>query len=154
MDEQSIVAFRPPPSTAVSVPVAEVTMPSGGEFRSQAYPVRRPAQDVDDFLIECKASVLERCRSQLTRIVIPNFPFYELMLALSGAAAGVFFGALPTDITHAKSPSMWIFYFSVVPVFGVATLVAYLFLRRNEVQSASKIAEEVLTDLPDPRNTK
>ena len=157
MDEKnSNEAFQPPSSQAISVPVAEVTMrsPSGDDIRYQAYSVKRPAQDVDDFLIECRASVLERCRSQLNRIVDSEFPLYEIMLAISCAATGAFLGALPTDITHQTSPLMWKFYFAIVPLVGSSLLVAYFLLRRNEVQSATRIAKAVLADLPDPCNTK
>jgi hypothetical protein len=46
------------------------------------------------------------------------------------------------------------FFYLVLPIIGTGTFVAYIFLRRSSVVDVPRIANDILTDLPDPEKAK
>ena len=141
--------FEPPPANATPLPAADVTAVLSAEnVEYEAYPVRKPEEDLNDFKVQVRASTLIRCRSKLAQVSTPRFPWHELALGTSTLAAGAVLGALPADI-KAGSP-LAMFFYSLLPIVAVGTFVAYLFLRRLTIREPAGAASEVLSELPNP----
>lgn len=146
--------FQPPPSNASALPAADVQAVGGqtSPVVHEAYPVRRPEADVNEFIVQVRASTLNRCRSRLTRIANMAFPWHELALGVCTLAIGAFLGALPANL---KPESRWtVFFYTIMPVLGVGSGVAFLFLRKKPSVDAAADANEVLRELPDPDKTR
>lgn len=145
--------FEPPSANARPLPVADIAAaPAGGSIEYEAYPVRKPEEDLNDFKVQVRASTLARCRSKLTLIAAPCFPWHEVALGASTMAAGAFLGALPSDI-KAGTPHA-LFFYTILPIVAVGALVAYLFLRRLVLHDSTSTALDVLSELPDPNKTR
>ena len=146
--------FQPPPPNAELLPSSDFTadeLPERIEY--QAYPVRKPEEDLNDFLIQVRASTLRRCRSRLVQLSHSTFPWHEVLLGISSLTAGAYLGALTSD-NISKNSSQAIFFFTILPIIAVAAFVAYLFLRRSTLKESSEIGGEVLAELPDPAKTR
>jgi hypothetical protein len=145
--------FEPPVPNASPLPVADVTAAAtGGNVEYEAFPVRKPEQDLNDFKVQVRASTLARCRAKLAPLSGPAFPWHEVCLGVSTMAAGAFLGALPADI-KVGSPQA-IFFYTILPVIAASALIAYVFLRRLALRDAAIAASEVLSELPDPERTR
>lgn len=146
--------MEPPKPQVVSLPAADVTAPdtTHENLRHVAYPLRKPEEEHAEFIIEVRASVLARVRRTLAKLVKAKFPWPELLLGISTAALGAALGAIPAGI-DIKKP-IGLVYFVAFPVICTGTGVAYFMMRRNSIVDASKVAEDILEDLPDPEKTR
>lgn len=145
--------FQPPPANATPLPAADVTAAAPtGNVEYEAYPVRKPEEDLNDFKVQVRASTLTRCRAKLTQVSAPRFPWHEMALGASTLAAGAFLGALPADIKAGSSQA--VFFYTLLPIIAVGAFVAYLFLRRLTIREPASTAAEVLSELPDPDKTR
>jgi amino acid transporter len=146
--------FTPPPPTATSLPAADVqaTVAEGGAVVHQAFPVRRPESELNDFVVQVRASTLTRCRSRLLKVVRARFPWHEVMLSASSLAFGAFLGALPADLTAGTGQA--IVFYTLMPVVGVGSAVAFFFLRHKSGSDTAQEANEALADLPDPAKAR
>jgi len=145
--------FQPPPANASPLPAADITAAApAGNMEYEAYPVRKPEEDLNDFKVQVRASTLTRCRTKLTQVSAPRFPWHEVALGASTLAAGAFLGALPANI-KAGSPQA-VFFYTFLPIIAVGAFVAYLFLRRLTICEPASAAAEVLSELPDPDKTR
>lgn len=146
--------LKPSPPSAKELPAADVTAPAGsaGAIVNQSFPVRQPEQDLDEFLIQVRASTLKRCRRHLERIRRGKLPWHEILLAFSSLSYGAVLGAVPANIP--LGTPKWYFFFVALPVVGTGTAVAYFFKRKEAGPDASTVAGEVLEDLPDPGKTR
>ncbi|MDO8264330.1 MAG: hypothetical protein Q7T21_14065 [Gallionella sp.] len=151
-DEQG---FFPPIPMVASIPTADVGLPpEGNNVRHAAYPVKQPEEELNEYLIEVRATKLTKCRTLLTALQGEKFSWAELLLAVSSLAIGASLGALSSDITYTSNASLWKFLFVALPLIGVATLTAYFFVRQTTSQNASSTAKAVLDELPDPAKSK
>ena len=146
--------MEPPKPQVVSLPAADVTAPATTQenLLHVAYPVKKPEEEHAEFIIEVRASTLTRVRRKLTRLPAGRFPWPELLLGVSTAALGASLGAIPAGI-DIKKP-IGLFYFFALPVLCTGTGVAYFMLRRIPIVDGSKIANEILEDLPDPEKAR
>lgn len=142
--------FEPPRPNAVPLPAADVAAPAPGpaNVEYEAYPVRKPEVDLNDFKVQARASTLRRCRERLAAISHSRFPWHEVALGVATLAIGAFLGALPANLIAGSRQA--IFFYSVLPVIGVATFVAYFFIRRNEAADVARVVAHVLEEFPDP----
>ncbi len=145
--------FDPPPANVTTIPIADVTAPSsGGNVEYEAYPVRKPEQDLNDFKVQVFASTLARCRTKLEGLAVSRFPWHEVFLGVSTLAAGAFLGALPVEM--GGNGLLATLFRSAMPAIAAASFVAYFFLRKTAAADSTAVAAEVLAELPDPRNTR
>ena len=145
--------FELPPPAIANIPAADVLpAPDPTEIAYQAFPVRSPEDDINDFIVKVKASTLRRCRARLTDIKPKKFPYGEVSLGVATMAWGAVLGALPAGI----KPDTWqaIFFFNLLPVLATAATVGYLFLRHFSAVDYTQRAQEVLDQLPDPDKTR
>lgn len=147
--------FLPPAPMAESIPTADVSFPpENNNIRHAAYPVKQPEDEINEFMIEVRATKLSRCRTLLAKLEGNKFPWAELLLAVSSLAIGASLGALSSDVSFSKNETLWKFLFIFLPLVGVATLTAYFFIRNTTNKVASSIATAVLAELPDPMKSK
>lgn len=146
--------FQIPPASATTLPVADVRVSpaDNNQMEYEAYAVRKPEEDLNDFKIQVRASTLTRCRAKLEQINTPEFPWHEGALALSMAAAGAFFTALPAEIKAGST--LGVLFYTVFPVIAVAAFVAYFFLRRSALREPADVVAGVLKELPDPSKAR
>ena len=146
--------FAPPPSNASALPVADVSAPAPAptNVEYESYPVRKPEADLNDFKIQVRASTLDRCRKKLQAAAKEQFRWHELVLGLATVAIGAFLGSLPANLAAGSKKA--IFFYTGMPVVGVAAFVAYLFLRRSGPAELSRVVTDVLAELPDPDKTR
>jgi hypothetical protein len=145
--------FVPPAANARPLPAADVKAnDASANVEYEAYPVRKPEEDLNDFKVQVRATTLDRCRTKLSEVSTARFPWHEVMLALSTLAGGTSLGSLSADIKAGTLKAG--FFYTFLPVIAVAAFVAYLFLRRSAVSDPAKAASDVLTDLPDPNKTR
>jgi len=120
-------------------------------FATRAFPVRVPNEEREDFIIEIRASQLSKPRVRLEKMSKSKFPWYELLLGTSTTLLGSTLGGWAGNMSLTDSKG---FVFLVLfPIIGVAAFVAYFFLRQIEVINFSDSAQEILSELPDPKNT-
>lgn len=147
--------FSPPPPNVEAMPTADIRLPTtSGDYRHAAYPVKRPEEEINEFMVECRATTLIRCREKLSTIRDSSFPWHEILLAISSLAIGTTLGALSSEITYTSSPMLWRFLFMFLPFVGLGTGVAYFFLRNQSNKVNAAAARDILQDLPDPNNSK
>ena len=148
-------ATFPPPPNVEAVPAADVSLPvAPTDYRNASYLVKRPADEIEEFFVECRATTLTRCRKKLEQIAGSKFPIYEMLLAISALALGGWLGALASEITLAGSGMRGIFFFAILPVIGTASGIAYILLRAGSVKESAEVAQDILRDLPDPKTSK
>ena len=146
--------FQPPPANAAPLPAADVKAgpPTENLVEYEAYPVRKPEEDLNDFKVQVRASTLSRCRAKLAEVLTPRFPWHEVALGASTLAGGAFLGALPADIKAGTVQA--VFFYTLLPMITVGAFVAYLFLRRSTVREPTHAASDALSELPDPDKTR
>ncbi len=149
-----MAAPEPPKPQAQALPAADVqASPTGGtSLIHQSFPVRQPEEDFNEFLVRVRASMLKRVRTKLRELADAPFPWPELLLGLSTLAIGTFLGALTANLTAGTGKA--VFYYTVLPIVGVSSLVGYFLLRRRSQSDAHRIAADVLSELPDPDRTR
>lgn len=142
--------FEPPPPPVATIPVADVNAAVGaGNIEYEAFPVKTPEADINDFKVRVRASALAKCRSRLMTLASPPFPWHELALAISTLTGGAYLGALPSSAIQYGTFSGHFFY-TFLPITAVGAFIAYLFLRRAKHHETAAVASQVLDDLPDP----
>jgi len=85
---------------------------------------------------------------RLARVTKARFPWHEVMLGVSSLAFGAFLGALPADLQAGTRQA--IAFYTLMPIVGVGSGVAFFFLRLMPGRDAAQEAKEALADLPDP----
>jgi hypothetical protein len=154
-DLAPLTPFSPPQPNAEAIPTADVHLPTtSGDYRHAAYPVKRPEEEINEFMVECRATTLMRCREKLSAIRDSSFPWHEFLLVIASLAIGTSLGALSSEVTYTGDPTRWKFLFMFLPFVGLGTGIAYLFLRHQSIKVAVATAREILEDLPDPNNSK
>ena len=150
-------SLRPLQANAQSMPAADVTFENKLSFEDSkmnyhAYQVKTPQQDLEDFIIQVRASILNKCRNKLNILVRRKFAWKEFCLAFSTLFGGLGLGALTSNI----EPNTWkyIFFYTACPVLFIGLMVACIFLEHNATQNPRDIITEVLTDLPDPKEAR
>lgn len=146
--------MKPPPPSATPVLAADVQFPpaDAGSVVHQAYPLRQPEEELNEFLIKVRASILLRARRKLSTLLTVKFPWPEALLGLSTLCIGSTLGAVASDVPWncSKAP----FFYLLLPVVSIGSGVAYALLRHLTPQKASSIAQDILEELPDPDRTK
>lgn len=143
------MSFEPPKPQAGPLPAADVQAPADQEkIEYEPFPVRKAAEDLEDFKVQVRASTLRRVRGKLEHIRDPEFQWHELALGIATLSYGGFLGAIPAKLVAGEA--LAIFFYSVLPVVGTGALVAYLFLRHPVHQSPARISSDALNELPDP----
>jgi hypothetical protein len=146
---------EPPRPQAQLLPAADIQAqqpPVGSSLVHQSFPVRQPEEDSSEFLVRVRASTLRRVRTKLGELAEVPFPLSELLLGLSTLAIGTFLGALTADVTAGTAKA--VFFYTVLPVVGVSSLVAYLLLRRGSQSDTHRVGNDALSELPDPDKTR
>lgn len=146
--------MEPPKSQVISLPAADVTAPATTQenLLHVAYPVKKPEEEHSEFFIEVRASTLARVRRKAMKLTTARFPWPEFLLGVSTAALGAALGAVPAGV-DIKKP-IGLFYFVALPVLCAGTGVAYFMLRSSPAVDSSKIANDILEDLPDPEKAR
>jgi len=146
--------FQPPPPNVDALPTSDFTADETSKRMDyEAYPVRKPEEDLNDFKIQIRASTLRRCRFKLAQLSHSAFPWYEVLLGISTLSGGAFLGSLTSDNLPAKG-FLAIFFNTILPIITVASFVAYVLLRHSTLKDSSEIGKEVLADLPNPEKTR
>lgn len=147
-------SYQPPSASAISLPAADVSASTTAveSVAYEAYPVRKPEEELNDFIVQVRASTLTRCRTKLTQISHQHFPWRELALAISTLAAGAYLGTIPDKIKTGTFQST--IFHTVLPAIAAAAFVAYIFLYRSEVKRPEDTVSAVLNELPDPNKTR
>lgn len=142
--------FDPPVPSAASMPAADVQARTdqSESLVHQAFPVRQPAVDADEFLVQVRASTLRRCRSRLANTAVRPFPWHELLLGTCTLSMGGVIGAVASGVEFSSIGGM--FFYALLPALGAGTGVAYLFQRARHFSDPQRVMREVLEDLPDP----
>jgi hypothetical protein len=142
--------LEPPKPPIASIPAADVAAPLStvGTIVHQSFSVKQPAEDSAEFIMHVRASSLRRARTKLAQLAHARFPWPELLLGLATLALGATLGAIPAKLEFG-SP-LGIFFYTAMPVLGCSGLVAYLFLRRSTLVDVHLIANEALSEIPDP----
>jgi hypothetical protein len=138
---------------AKALPAADIKAekPTGDVYAMRTFPIRIPNEDREDFVIEIRASQIVKSRRRLQKLARFQFPTSELLLGVASLLLGATFGSLVSDISLLELRGIW--FFIIFPIIGCSALVAYFFLRRHDNMQSSEIAEEILSELPDPSNT-
>lgn len=146
--------FKAPPPTAISAPAAEVQAPAtgSGSVVHQAYPLKQPEAELNEFMIKVRASILLRARRKLSALAKTKFPWPEVLLGLCTLCAGSTLGAIATGVLWSSSKAP--FFYGLLPIAAVASGVAYGLLRHLAPEKASEIAQDILEELPDPDRSK
>lgn len=144
--------FKPEISVK-SLPAADVSMLSiDSTITSKyVYPVKRPVEYENDFLIQVKASEIRKIRKKLNEKDQCNFPFHEVLLGVSSITFGAFISALITGVELNFSIVSIVAYI-VCPVITAGTFVAYYFNRKINNNSIEALVETILDLLVDPDN--
>jgi len=154
-EPQHPTSFIPPQPNVKAIPTADIHLPTAsGDYRHAAYPVKRPEEEINEFMVECRATMLIKCRDRLSAIRDSTFPWHEMFLAIASLTIGTSLGALASDISYTRDPSLWKFLFMVLPFMGIGTGIAYFFLRKRNNEINVTTAREILQSLPDPKNSK
>ena len=150
-----VEAPAPAPLADAPAPAPDVQFPQPSPAAliiHQDLPVRRPSEDIDDFVVPIRATVLSKCRARLSAICKSRFPWYEVWLAVFALSFGALLGALPAGFSPC-SKWFWIFYVAL-PMVAVGSGVAYWCSRKSAASENSRAANDTLNDLPDPKDTK
>ena len=138
---------------AQSLPAADVSASlSSVKIEYEAFPVKKPEEDINDFKVQVRASTLNRARIKLGSITDTGFPWYELCLGISTLCAGAYLGSLTADVKQSTVEHTLLK--SVLPMVAIATFVAYIFLRKQATSDVAQGARDVLTELPDPEKAR
>jgi hypothetical protein len=141
---------------AVELPAAVVESPQNSDPSSlvhQSFPVRQPEEDIQEFYVRVRASMLRRARAKAAELLHSSFPWDELCLAISTTAAGAFLGSL-TAVFAADEKAMKVFFQNILPAIATASFVAYLFLRKSKHVDSARVAKEISDNLPDPAKSR
>jgi len=152
MDSQS-VPMIPDPAPLEHRPAADVrAAPSDTDaVGEQNSALHWPVEDLNDFPVRVRASVLTRCRARLTAVSQAGFPYGELTLGVACLACGSTLSALISGVAL-DTLKGGVFYVGL-PVIGVGFAVAYAMHRRSGIGDLHQAAKESLDDLPDPERT-
>jgi hypothetical protein len=150
---QSTDPFGPMPPPVLAQPAADLrAVPTEQDLTlTRTFPIRWPPEDLDDFQVGVRASVLAHCRSSLADIASDRFPWSEVLLGIAslslGASASGWISGLPL------SSIKGVIFFVVTPILGTGAGVAYFMLRKFWTDDARRVARSVLKELPDPDHT-
>lgn len=154
MDPVEPAAMQPPPPQVTTLRAADVSAlaATAETVVHQAYPVKKPQEEHDEFMLQVRASTLSRARHKTAELARGGFPWAEVLLSVSSLAWGGLLGAIPAALKWEDVLGK-IFYLAL-PIVGTGTLVAYILLRWNSVVDVRRVANAILDDLPDPDRAK
>lgn len=146
--------MKPTPPSAIQVPAADVKTPppEGSSIVHQAYPLKQPEEEINEFMVQVRGSVLRRARQKLWCITTTRFPWPEVLLGLSMLAIGAILGAVASGVVWNSGKA--VVFYMVLPVVAGCSIVAYALLRIKAAQNPSSVARDLLEELPDPDRTK
>ncbi len=92
-------------SGASATPVADVsysesTLGAQAISAHYAYNIKIPNSDIEDFVIQTRASVLSKARQKLKDLTTKKFPWAELLLAMASGTLG---SAISLFVTNGKT---------------------------------------------------
>lgn len=120
---------------------------NNGEKVTQSYAVVQTPDDADDFYVRLRATNLRRIRYQLGQLSSGNFPWAELLLAVSTTSIGGTLGAIAGDV-KLDGNSISIICYNVLPAIFLGTIIGWAFLRHRLIVNARTISESILAELP------
>lgn len=121
------------------------------EYTTIEMGVFMPNDDVNDFIIQVRASLIKRIRDKLSPLCKQKFPLTEILLGVSTTLIGVVLSSIAADIKITETKGIIIFV--VLPVIAAICGTSYFFVRANNVVSISKFAEDLLEEIPNPDST-
>ncbi len=142
-----------PEETASSLPMADAKMnPANGPgVTPYYYQVKQPEEDLNDFIIEVRASKLRNIRKKISQLANSSFPWHELLLGISTTALGAFFSGLLSNISLLSLQGKFVFI--LCPVIAMGAGVGYFFKRYVDLKIPKILAEDLLNELVDPDKT-
>jgi hypothetical protein len=141
------------PSRVTVQPAADVrAVPTEEDLTvTRTFPIRWPEEDLDDFQVGVRATVLAHCRANLKLIAAVQFPWAEVLLGAAslslGASASAWISGVPLGGVKG------VIFYVATPIIGSGAAVAYFMMRRFWSDNAHGLAQAVLKELPDPDHT-
>lgn len=133
------------------MPAADITAPHAGSnvtTTQRSLPVKLPEKDAGDFVIEVNASDLRRIRRTVESCRECTLPRHDLLLGLACLFAGSAMSAVISQV--ALSSWQGVLFYILAPVVATGALVWYLCDRRLDSISASRLANDLLAEIPNP----
>ena len=122
--------------------VAENVMPDNSntdlQFK-QTFNVKMPKPGKKILIDACS---IEKIKNECTSVKKTTFPIAELLLGLATLFLGAFLSAVMSQIEY-KFAFLSILFYSICPVVGIGTFVAYFFCRKNEGDNIKTFAEKI-----------
>ena len=115
----------------------------------QTMDVRVPKKDANDFTYAIRVSSISKVYKACTEVKKTKFSWAELWLSLSTLFLGAFISALVSQIEYMHSFLNIIFY-SVCPALGGIFFMAYFMARKTSSLTATKLADIVQENIPNP----
>lgn len=146
--------LEPQPPPIESRPAADIQLvpTDAGAVLKLNSALRWPEEDINDFPVRVRASVLTRCRERLLALTRAEFALGELLLGVASLAMGGLFSALTSGIPLESFRGGA--FFIGLPLVGMGAGVAYAIRRQTDLISVRQLAGECLKDLPDPAKAK
>lgn len=142
-----------PEETISSLPVADITIAQDKEVMTTnyQYPVKRPAEYQNEFMVLVKASNLQKVREVLLQAKSVKFPIHEVLLGISSISIGATLGALSAGIK--LDTFLGKLMYVLCPLITVGSFVSYVFTRRDNLKSVKDFADEIEEYIVDPEKT-
>ena len=141
-----------PAAVAVAAAVVAPAPRDPASLVHHSFPVRQPEEDLLEFMVRVRASILRRARGKATLLAKPSFPWEEVLLAISTTATGAVLGGLTA--TFQAGSKMEVLFQSILPAIAVGTFVAYLFLRNISRTNSAQLARDIIENIPDPDKSR
>jgi len=137
-----------------SLPAADVRVESGHDNLTvyQNFEVKQEKSRINDAFIMVYESTITKCRTKLNLIKSQKVTSLEWLLGFSTASFGGVLGGLASNVKLEASFSGIVFYV-VLPMIFIGCAVAYFYKRKEKFSEPSKLASDILDELPDPDET-
>lgn len=142
-----------PIDTTTNCTVADVSINDtniGSATTTLTYSIRQPEEYVNDFMVSLRASEIRKVRKYCEDAKKSEFPWSEILLAISTTCIGCFLGALTSNIELNSLKGIIMYVVSLVIASG--TFVAYLFIRKGSISDVNDLADKVKEYIVDPDN--
>lgn len=106
---------------------------------SQTYNVRVPKPE-DKVVLD--ASSVKKIKAECEMAKKTQFPYAEVFLGIASLLIGAFLSAILSKVTY-EFKLLSIFFYTICPVGGVGTGVAYWFCRKKDITDIKLFAEKV-----------
>lgn len=139
--------------TTASFPTADmVAQTDGGDKTIHIeLPVKIPDKDKNDYIINIRGSELKGWREKLAKLKEKPFPWAEVYLAASSSGFGASLSSLLSE--QSIGTTKGIIFFVLIPILATAGFAAYLHLRKLETVSATFIADILLEEMPNMKDS-